>query len=132
MARHEPTQHHLREALLVYYKQGKTAADGYCLLSETYLGQVLSEKSCRKWFARFKSGNLNVADKERPGKSRKFDDKDLLALLDQNPCISQDVLAETLGVDRSTICIRLKALGISQKDGQWVRDKQKYPVDGRE
>ena len=41
-------------------------------------------------------------------------------LIDEDPCQTQDELAESLGVDRSTISRRLHALGMIQKQGNWV------------
>ena len=44
--------------------------------------------------------------------SEKIEDKELGMLLDEDPCKTQDELAELLGVDLSTISRRLHALGI--------------------
>jgi len=44
----------------------------------------------------------------------------LEALLDEDLCQTQKELAESLGVVRSTISMRLKALGMIQKQGNWI------------
>lgn len=41
-------------------------------------------------------------------------------LLDKDSCQTQDELAESLNVDRTTVSKRLKALGMIQKQGNWV------------
>ena len=42
------------------------------------------------------------------------------ALLDEDPSQTQNELAESLGVDHTTVSKRLKALGMIQKQGNWV------------
>ena len=69
---------------------------------------------------RFKSGDFDVEDKERSGQPKKFEDEELEALLDEDPCQTQQELAESLGVDRSTVGKRLKTMGMIQKQGTWV------------
>ena len=41
-----------------------------------------TDKSCREWFRRFKDGDLSVEDKPRSGQPKKFEDKELEALLE--------------------------------------------------
>ena len=44
----------------------------------------LTQKTCEQWFKRFKSGDFDVKDNERPGQPKKFKDADLQALLDED------------------------------------------------
>ena len=66
-----------------------------------------------------------MKDKERRGHPKKIEDEKLGTLLDEDPCQTQDELAESLGVDRSTISKRLYALGMIQRQGNWVLYKLK-------
>jgi predicted transcriptional regulator len=59
-------------------------------------------------------------DKERPGQPKKIEDKELEKLLDEDPCQTQDKLAESLGVDHSIISRRLHVMGMISKQGNWV------------
>ena len=61
-----------------------------------------------------------MEDKERPGQPKKFEDEELKALLDGDSCQTQHELAESLGVDRSSISKRLHDLGMILKQGNWV------------
>jgi len=45
---------------------------------------------------------------------------ELEALLDEDPCQTQEELAESLGVVQSTISMCLKTLGMIQKQGNWI------------
>ena len=50
-----------------------------------------------------KCDDFDTKDKERPGHPEKIEDEELETLLDASPCQTQDELAESFGVDRSTI-----------------------------
>jgi len=66
-----------------------------------------------------------VRDKEREGAPKKFEDAELQALLGEDSCLSLDRLAKELNVDRSTVGKRLHAMGMVQKEGNWVPYKLK-------
>ena len=51
-----------------------------------YSEHALAERTCQKWFARFKSGDFDLEDEERPGQPKKFEDEELEALLDEDRC----------------------------------------------
>lgn len=120
MSDFELTKQHLREVLIFCFNWKKSAAEAHRLLVEVYGESASTDKSCREWFRRFKAGDFSVEDHERPGQPKKFEDLELEALLDEDSCQTQEELAESLGVDRSTISRRLKALGFIQKQGNWV------------
>lgn len=115
-----PTKRNLREALLFCFNWKKKAAESHRLLCEVYGEHAPSQQTCEYWFRRFKSGDFDVDDKERPGQPKKFEDDELEALLDKDSCQTQAELAESLEVDLATISRRLKALEMIQKQGNWV------------
>ena len=98
----------------------KNAAEAHRMLSETYGDAALSERTCREWFQRFKNGDFDVEDKHDGGREKTFKDEQLEALLDEDSCQTQEELAESLGVNQQAISKRLKALGMIQKEGNWV------------
>ena len=53
------------------------------MLVEVY--GALSDKTCREWFQRFKSGDFDVEDKEHSGRPRAFEDEGLQSLVDEEP-----------------------------------------------
>jgi len=115
-----PTKEYLRGILLHYFIQRKSAAEAHRILVETYNDHALSETTCRDWFRRFKNNDFDVEDKERSGAPKKFEDKELEALLYEDSRQTLTELAGSLGVDHTTISKRLKALGMIQKQGHWV------------
>ena len=78
---------------------------------------LLQLKSCREWFRRFKDEDFSVEDKTRSEQPKKFEDKELEALLEEDQSQTQEELAESLGVTQQTISVRLRAMGMIQKQG---------------
>ena len=79
------------------------------VLVEVYGDRALSdrERTCQKRFARFKSGDFDLEDQERAGCPIKFEDVELEALLDEDPCQTQEELALSLEVTQQNISLRL-------------------------
>lgn len=115
-----PNKHHLREVLIFCFNWKKSSAEAHRMLVEVYGESAPSDKSCREWFRRFKSGDFSVEDKERSGQPKKFEDEELETLLDQDSCQTQEELAKTLEVTQQAISKRLKAAGYIQKQGNWI------------
>jgi len=115
-----PTKRNLREGLLLCFHLKKKAVEAQRTLTEAYGDYAPSISTCEYWFRRFKSGDFDTEDKERPGQPKKFEDEELEALLDEDPCQTLQELSESLGVDLSTVGKRLKAMGMIQKQGNWV------------
>ena len=95
--------------LLHYFNMKKTAAESHRILVEVYGEHALAERTCQKWFARFKSGDVGLEDEKRPGQPKKFENEELEALLDEDCCQTQEELAESSGVTQAAISKRLKA-----------------------
>ena len=106
--------------VLHYFNMKKTAVESHRILMEVYGEHALAERTCQKWFARFKSDDFGLEDKERPGQPKKFEDEELEALLDDDCCQTQEELAESLEVTQAAISKRLKAAGYIQKQENWV------------
>lgn len=120
MSNFVPNNVFLRGVLLHYFNMKKKAAESHRILVEVYGEHALAERTCQKWFARFKSGNFDLEDDERPGQPKKFEDLELEALLDQDPSQTQHELVRTLAVTQQAISHRLKAMGMVRKVGHWV------------
>jgi len=69
---------------------------------------------------RFKDGDFSVEDKPRSGQPKKFEDKEIEALLEEDQSQTQEELAESLGVIQQAVSVRLRAMKMIQKYGNWV------------
>jgi len=110
---------HLRKVLIFCFNWKKSAAEAHRMLVEVYGNTALTDKSCREWFRRF-NGDFSVEDKPRSGQPKKFEDKELEALVEEDQSQMQEELAELLEVIQQVISIRLRAMGIIQKQENWV------------
>ena len=112
-----PNNRHLREVLILIFHSKKTAAEAHRELQKVYGHAALSETTCRDWFCRFKDGDFDVDDRPREERSKIFEDAEFEALLDEDPCQTQEELASALAVTRHAIFKRLHALVMIQKQG---------------
>ena len=71
----EPNKRNLRELLICFFNLKKSA---------------LSERSCREWFQKLKNGEFDIEDKEHSGRPKVYEDSDLVTLLDQDSCQTQE------------------------------------------
>ena len=62
--------------------------------------------------SKFKSGDLSVEDKERPGQPKKFEDEELEELTDQDQYKIFQELSESLNVNKSTVSRRIHSIGL--------------------
>lgn len=85
----------------------------------SFASESISEITCRDWFRRIKDNDFNVKDKEHAGQPEKLEDRESVALLEEDPCQMLKQLSETLHVNESTPSKRLKAITIIQKGGNW-------------
>ena len=71
---------------------------------------MLSDTTCRDWFRRFKNNYFKLEDKERSGAPKKFEDKELEEILDEDRSQTLAEHEKTLQVDGLTVSKRLKML----------------------
>ena len=116
----EPNSRQLRKVLIFCFHLKKTATETHRMLSSTYGKAALSERTCREWFQRFKSGDFDIKDRHGGGKENIFEDSEMEALLTEDSCQTQKETAESLAVIQQSISKCLKAMGMIQKQGNWV------------
>ena len=120
MSKFVPNKEHSRTALIFCFHLKKTAAESYRLLREAYGEHAPSQDTCERWFRRFKSGDFDVADKENGKPSKRYEDVELRALLDEDDSQTQKQLAEQLSVSQQAVSNCLREMGKIQKVGRWI------------
>jgi len=108
----------LREILIFCFNWKKSAAEAHRMLVEVYGDTAPTDKSCREWFRCFKNGDFSVEDKPRSRHPKKFEDKELKALLEEDQSQTQEELA--LGVTQQAVSVRLRAMEMIQKQENWM------------
>ena len=117
-----PNKVYLLGILLHYFILNKSAAEAHriAVVAETYGNNALSDTICRDWFLRFKNNDFKLEDKERSGAPKKFEDKELKKILDEDRSQMLTEIGKTSQVDESTVSKGFKVLGMIQKQGHWV------------
>ena len=69
-----------------------------------------------------------LQDKEHGKPSKRYEDVELQALLDEDDSQTQKQLAEQLSVSQQAVSNRLREMGKIQKTGKWVP----HELDGRQ
>jgi len=57
---------HFRHLMLFFYRKDKNATQTANKICAVYGEGAIAERTVRKWFARFKAGDFNLNDQERP------------------------------------------------------------------
>ena len=113
---------HLREVLIFCFNWKKSAAEAHRMLVEVYDDTAPLINHVGNGFD-ISNGDFSVEDKPRSGQPKKFKDKELEALLEEDQQIqsqTQEELAESLGVTQQAVSVRLRAMGMIQKQGNWM------------
>ena len=113
-----PDKMHIQHCMLYEFSRNKTAVEATKSICDAYPECALDVRTCQYWFARFKTGDYDLKDKERTGRPVEADDDFLEELLEEDPKQSTTELAIKLSVHQSTVCRRLQALGKVQKTGK--------------
>ena len=91
----------------------KSAAEAHRMLSNIYSEAAISERMCREWFQRFKNGDFDVEDRHSGGKEKMQNWRHYLSKTRVK--IKKNWHDHWLNISK-----RLKAMGMIQKQGNWV------------
>ena len=98
---------HLR---LFFYRKGKNVTHAANEICAVY-GEGVTDRTVRKWFARFKAGDFNPKDQERSDRPSTTDKDQIKTLIENNPRYTTGKLAEMLNMSKSTIHEHFVKLG---------------------
>lgn len=113
-------KYRIRTCLLYEFQLGHSAALAHRNVVTVFGQESPSERTCRDWFAKFKSGDFSLEDNERSGRPPELNDEALLELVKSNSRLSTTEMATTLRSSHATISRHLLVLGFKQKYGKWL------------
>ena len=99
---------HFRHILLCYYQKGKNAVQARKKLYDVYGEKSLTERQCRNWFARFRSGDLDLKDAPRSGRPTEVEDDNMKAMIENNRRSTTREIAEKLNILHTCVERHLK------------------------
>jgi len=72
---------HFRHILLFFFRKGLKATEAQREICGVYGDSAISADTCQRWFTRFRSGDINLADAARSGRPSTTDDNQILAAI---------------------------------------------------
>ncbi|XP_025263217.1 histone-lysine N-methyltransferase SETMAR-like [Camponotus floridanus] len=111
---------HLRHVMLYEFRKGVSVGTAQKNIQSVYLDRAPALRTVKKWFGRFRNGDFNMEDQPRSGRPSGIDDDIVCALVEKNPRITTEDIAERLNIDNSTAFRHLKKLGYVSKLDTWV------------
>lgn len=116
----DDVKEHYRHVLLFLFRKGIKATDAMSELCAVYGDSAISYGTCKRWFARFRSGNVTLKDCSRTGRPVTIDDAEILDKIKSNRHVTTREIARSMCVDHSTVAKRLKAKHITKKLDKWI------------
>ena len=91
--------------MLYDFNKDNNATESARYINAVYGDGTISVSHCQRWFQKFRAGNYSLKDEPCPGRSVELDQDVLQTLVEQNPSVTVQELAEKLGlvIGRSTI-----------------------------
>lgn len=109
-----------RYILLHEFKLGHNAAEATRNINGAWGPNSASERTVRRWFQKFSSGDLSLQNEPGQGRKSSLDNEELRAAVEANPETSTRVLAAGLGVTPMTVSRHLAEIGKTKKMQKWV------------
>lgn len=110
----------LRTIFLHEFKLGHNATDATQNIIKAWGKDITSDRTVRRWFEKFRNGNLSIEDEDRQGRHSTLDDDELKAVIESDPRKTTRQVSSELGVDQSTVVRHLELIGKVKKLDKWV------------
>jgi transposase len=110
----------IRVLLLHEFRLGHKAAEAANNICSTMGEDVLSTSTAQHWFNRFKNGNFELDDLPGSGRPMELDVNLLKQLIEEDPRLTLQCLAEQLGCSYTAVEKHLNELGKTWKCGVWI------------
>ncbi|XP_032688838.1 histone-lysine N-methyltransferase SETMAR-like [Odontomachus brunneus] len=111
---------HFRHFMLYEFRKGNTATSAKNNIYAVYRKGVLSARTCRKWFDRFRKGNFNLEDEPRAGRLVEADEDRIRNLVNETRSLSVREMSQILNMSKSCVHRHLKEMGMVPKLDVWV------------
>ena len=109
-----------RILFLYEFKLGHKAAEATRNINSAFGADTVSERTTRRWFEKFRSGDVNLQSEPRGHPGPSIDNDELRLLVESDTRQSVRDIAEKLGVHYSTVSRHLQQLGKVKKLDKWV------------
>ena len=111
---------HFRHLMLYKFRKGSSVTIATKNICAVYGENVLSSRTCRKWFQRFRAGNFCLEDEERSGRPPQTDEDKIRDLIEKSRSLTVQETSNVLKIPKTTIHRCLKKMGMMSKLNVWL------------
>ena len=117
--------------MLYYFKKGKNATETHKKICAVYGEGAVTDRTCQKWFAKFRAGDFLLDDVPRSGRPVEVESHQIKTLTENNQRYTMREIADILRISKSSAENHLRQLGYVNRFDVWVPHKlsEKYLLD---
>ena len=101
--------------MIFSFHNGKNAAQAAKSLRDVYGEETLTDRQCRNWFKKFRSGDFSLKDEERSGQPNEVYHDQIKAIIESDRHVTEREIEEMLNIPKSTINRHIQRLGLVKK-----------------
>ena len=110
--------------MLYYFKKGKNATETQKKkICAVYGEGAVTDRTCQKWFEKFRAGDFLLDDAPRSGRPVEVDSDQIKTLTENNQCYTTREIANILKISKSSVENHLHQLGYVNCFDVWVPHK---------
>ena len=112
-----------RHIMLYYFKKGKNATETQKKICAVYGEGAVTDRTCQKWFAKFRAGDFSPDEAPRSGRPAEVDSDQIKTLIENNQRYTTREIANILKIPKSSTKIHSHQLGCVHRFGVGVPHK---------
>ena len=117
----EGKKQHFQHIMLYYFKKGKNATEMQKKdLCSVWRRCCETDRTCQKWFARFRAGDFSVDDAPQLGRPVEVDSDQIETLIENNQRYTTREIADILKIPKSSTENHLHQLGYVNRFDIWA------------